>query len=180
MMRRAAGKRTKTWSLRPELLMVLDRSEIPLHIHGSERDIRCQIIKRKISGGTHSGAGPDCLDAFLGLMHTCGKLGIAFWDYLGDRLDVAGQAACQRSPISSIATGSQRDANRQKVLPRPFKPRRFAGVGNLRPPCEPSGPLRLNSRVCGPAMLRRARVSVRPWFLMLPDTLRGDGLHVDA
>ena len=76
---------------KPELLMVLDRPEIPLHTNGSERDIRCQVIKRKISGGTHSDAGRDCRDAFLGLMHTCAKLGIGFWDYLGDRLGVAGQ-----------------------------------------------------------------------------------------
>ena len=69
-----------------ELLTVLDRPEIPLHTNGSERDIRCHVIKRKISGGTHSDAGRDCRDAFLGLMHTCTKLGIAFWDYLGDRL----------------------------------------------------------------------------------------------
>ena len=69
-----------------ELLTVLDRPEIPLHTNGSERDIRCHVIKRKISGGTHSGAGRDCRDAFLGLMLTCSKLGIAFWDYLGDRL----------------------------------------------------------------------------------------------
>jgi transposase IS66 family protein len=77
---------------KPELLMVLDRPEIPLHTNGSERDIRCQVIKRKISGGTHSTAGRDCRDAFLGLMHTCAKLGIAFWDYLGDRMDITGQA----------------------------------------------------------------------------------------
>ncbi len=62
---------------KPELLMVLDRPEIPLHTNGSERDIRCQVIKRKISGGTHSDTGRDCRDAFLGLMHTCAKLGIA-------------------------------------------------------------------------------------------------------
>jgi Transposase IS66 family len=71
-----------------ELLMVLDRPEIPLHTNGSERDIRCQVIKRKISGGTRSANGRDCRDAFLGLMHTCTKLGIAFWDYLGARLFV--------------------------------------------------------------------------------------------
>lgn len=73
-----------------ELLLVLDRPEIPLHTNGSERDIRCHVIKRKISGGTHSDAGRDCRDAFLGLMHTCTKLGIAFWDYLGDRIGVPG------------------------------------------------------------------------------------------
>ena len=77
---------------KPELLMVLDRPDIPLHTNGLERDIRCQVIKRKISGGTHSAAGRDCRDAFLGLMHTCAKLGIDFWDYLGDRLGVPGRA----------------------------------------------------------------------------------------
>ena len=71
-----------------ELLMVLDQPEIPLHTNGSERDIRCHVIKRKISAGTRSVSGRDCRDAFLGLMHTCTKLGIAFWDYLGDRLSV--------------------------------------------------------------------------------------------
>lgn len=74
---------------KPELLMVLDRPEIPLHTNGSERDIRCQVIKRKISGGTHSNAGRDCRDAFLGLLQTCAKQGIAFWDYLGNRIGIA-------------------------------------------------------------------------------------------
>jgi hypothetical protein len=69
-----------------ELLMVLDRPEIPLHTNGSENDIRCQVTKRKISGGTRSDTGRDCRDAFLGLAKTCVKLGITFWDYLGDRL----------------------------------------------------------------------------------------------
>ncbi len=77
---------------KPELLMVLDRPEIPLHTNGSERDIRAHVIKRKISGGTRSDAGRDCRDAFLGLMHTSAKLGVAFWDYLGDRIGIAGQA----------------------------------------------------------------------------------------
>ena len=75
-----------------ELLMVLDRPDIPLHTNGSERDIRCQVIKRTISGATHSDAGRNCRDAFLALMHTYAKLGIGFWDYLGDRLGVAGRA----------------------------------------------------------------------------------------
>jgi hypothetical protein len=69
-----------------ELLMVLDRPEIPLHTNGSENDIRCQVTKRKISGGTRSDTGRDCRDAFLGLAKTCAKLKIAFWDYLGSRL----------------------------------------------------------------------------------------------
>ena len=74
-----------------ELLMVLERPEIPLHTNGSENDIRCQVTKRKISGGTRSGTGRDCRDAFLALAKTCGKLGIAFWDYLGSRLAIPGQ-----------------------------------------------------------------------------------------
>ena len=76
---------------KPELLMVLDRPEIPLHTNGSERDIRLHVTKRKISGGTRSLDGRDCRDAFLGLMRTAAKLGIAFWDYLGDRLSIPGQ-----------------------------------------------------------------------------------------
>jgi hypothetical protein len=71
-----------------ELLVVLDRPEIPLHTNGSENDIRCQVTKRKISGGTRSDSGRHCRDAFLGLLKTCGKLGIAFWDYFGARLDI--------------------------------------------------------------------------------------------
>src|SRR5665213_2280277 len=73
-----------------ELLKVLDRPEIPLHTNGSENDIRCQVTKRKISGGTRSDAGRDCRDAFLGLSKTCTKLEITFWDYLGARLAVEG------------------------------------------------------------------------------------------
>jgi hypothetical protein len=71
-----------------ELLMVLDRPEIPLHTNESENDIRCQVTKRKVSGGTRSDIGRDCRDAFLGLNKTCAKLGITFWDYLGSRLAV--------------------------------------------------------------------------------------------
>lgn len=60
-----------------------------LHTNGSENDIRCQVTRRKISGGTRSDTGRDCRDAFLSLAKTCAKLGISFWDYLGDRLAVS-------------------------------------------------------------------------------------------
>ena len=73
-----------------ELLMVLERSEIPLHTNGSENDIRCQVTRRKVSAGTRSDPGRDCRDAFPGLVKTCMKQGIAFWDYLGARLMVPG------------------------------------------------------------------------------------------
>ena len=90
-----------------ELLAVLDHPDIPLHTNDSENDIRCQVIKRKVSGGTRSDTGRDCRDAFLGLAKTCAKLGVAFWDYLGSRLGIAGQPAvpplpelirCRRQP----------------------------------------------------------------------------------
>jgi len=72
-----------------ELLMVLDRPEIPLHTNGSENDIRCYVTRRKVSAGTRSDDGRDSRDAFLGLTKTCDKLGIPVWDYLGNRLRVA-------------------------------------------------------------------------------------------
>jgi len=74
-----------------ELLMVLERPETPLHTNGSENDIRCQVTRRKVSAETRSNPGRDCRDTFLGLAKTCTKLGVAFWDYLGDRLRVPGQ-----------------------------------------------------------------------------------------
>ena len=81
-----------------ELLMVLDHPEIPLHINGSENDIRCQVTKRQVSGGTKTDIGRDCRNAFLGLGKTCRKLGVSFWNYLGARLGVAGAPAVPPLP----------------------------------------------------------------------------------
>jgi Transposase IS66 family len=76
-----------------EPLAVLERPEVPLHTNGSERDLRPQVVRRKISGGTRSDAGRARRDAFLGLLLTCAKLGVSFWDYLGHRLGVPGVEA---------------------------------------------------------------------------------------
>jgi hypothetical protein len=81
-----------------ELLMVLERPEIPLHTNATENDIRCQVTRRKVSGGTRSDVGRRCRDTFLGLVKTCAKLGIAFWDYLGARLDIPGSPAIPYLP----------------------------------------------------------------------------------
>src|SRR4029077_18856743 len=78
----------RLYANKAELLTALDRRDIPLHTNSAENAIRCQVIRRKISGGTRSDAGRDCRDAFLGLAKTCAKLGILFWDYLGARLAV--------------------------------------------------------------------------------------------
>jgi hypothetical protein len=80
---------------KPELLMVLERPEIPLHTNGSENDVRSQVTRRQVSGGTRSDEGRDCRDSFLGLAKTCLKLGVSFWGYLGARLAVPG---CQEIP----------------------------------------------------------------------------------
>ena len=69
-----------------ELLLVLERPELPLHNNLSERDIREYVKRRKISGSTRSENGRRCRDTFASLKKTCRKLGISFWDYLRDRL----------------------------------------------------------------------------------------------
>ena len=85
-----------------ELLKVLDRpvdplrGSTPLHTNGSENDIRCQVTKRHVSGGTKTDLGRDCRNAFLGLGKTCRKLGISFWNYLGARLGVSSAPAVPR------------------------------------------------------------------------------------
>ncbi len=71
-----------------ELLLVLERPEVPLHTNGSETDIRDFVKKKKISGGTRSDEGRRCRDTFASLKKACRKQGISFWQYLQDRLDV--------------------------------------------------------------------------------------------
>jgi len=70
-----------------ELLLVLERPDIPLHNNGSERDIREYVKKRKISGSTRSDNGRKCRDTFTSLKKTCRKLGVSFWQYLKDRIE---------------------------------------------------------------------------------------------
>lgn len=74
-----------------ELLLVLDRPNIPLHNNPSERDIREYVKKRKISGSTRSEDGRRCRDTFASLKKTCRKLGISFWQYLNDRVRNTGE-----------------------------------------------------------------------------------------
>lgn len=70
-----------------ELLMVLERPEIPLHNNAAENAIREYVKKRKISGGTRSEAGRRSRDTFTSLKKTCRKLGVSFWQYLKDRIE---------------------------------------------------------------------------------------------
>ena len=61
-------------------------------------DIRCYVTRRKISGGTRPDRGRDGRDTFLGLMKTCQKLGVSFWDYLGARLAIRNAPAVAPLP----------------------------------------------------------------------------------
>ena len=72
-----------------ELLVALERPEVPLNTNSSERDVRDPVTVRKISGGTRGEDGRRCRDTFLSLKKTCQKNAISFWDYLGDRLGIA-------------------------------------------------------------------------------------------
>ncbi len=76
----------KIHAKRENLLLVLERPEIPLHNNLSENDIRQYVKKRKISAGTRSDLGRRCRDTFLSLKTTCRKLGVTFWRYLQDRI----------------------------------------------------------------------------------------------
>ena len=82
---------TRLHQNKSELLLVLERPEIPLHSNGSEGDIRDHVRKKKVSGGTRSDTGRQCRDTFSSLKKTCRKLGISFWRYLVDRISCTDQ-----------------------------------------------------------------------------------------
>jgi uncharacterized coiled-coil protein SlyX len=69
-----------------ELLLVLDRPEVPLHDNGSEREIREDVKTRKISARTRSELGRSARDTFVSLKKTWRKLRLSFWAYRQDRL----------------------------------------------------------------------------------------------
>ena len=79
----------RIYNNKSELLLVLDRPDIPLHNNCSENAIREYVKKRKISGSTRSQTGRQCRDTFTSLKKTSRKLGISFWQYLKDRIENA-------------------------------------------------------------------------------------------
>jgi len=85
--------------------MVLERPEIPLHTNASENDLRAWVIKRRISGGTMSADGRVAQDVMLGLSKTCRKLGLSFFDYLGDRLGLNPNRS-KIPPLADLVTQS--------------------------------------------------------------------------
>jgi hypothetical protein len=69
-----------------ELLLVLERPDLPLHNNLSESDIREYVKRRKVSGGTRSDSGRRCRDTFASLKKTSRKLAVSFWQYVHDRV----------------------------------------------------------------------------------------------
>ena len=91
-----------------ELLVALERPEVPLNTNSSEQDVRDPVTVRKISGGTRSEDGRRCRDTFLSLKKTCQKNAISFWAYLGDRLGITAHG------IAHLP-----DLIRQRATPKP-------------------------------------------------------------
>ena len=81
---------------KPELLLVLERPDVPLHNNLSENDIREYVKRRKVSGSTRNDLGRRSRDTFTSLKKTCRKLGISFWKYLLDRV-----TSCHEIPLLS-------------------------------------------------------------------------------
>ena len=82
-LRKAMGR---LYDNKKELLLVLERPEIPLHNNLSESDIREYVKKRKISGSTRHDLGKKARDTFTSLKKTCRKQRVPFWVYLNDRI----------------------------------------------------------------------------------------------
>jgi hypothetical protein len=91
-----------------ELLVTLERPEVPLNTNSSEQDVRDPVTIRKISGSTRAEDGRRCRDTFLSLKKTCQKNAISFWAFLGDRLGIT---------VHGIA--HLPDLIRQRAAPKP-------------------------------------------------------------
>jgi hypothetical protein len=89
-----------------ELLLVVERPEVPLHTNDSERDIRDYVKKRKVSGGTRSDLGRRCRDTFASLKKACRKLGVSFWEFLLDRVSATNRIP----PLPSLIRHHRQDA----------------------------------------------------------------------
>jgi len=102
-----------------ELLLVLERPDIPLHNNSAENAIREYVKKRKISGSTRSELGRLARDTFTSLKKTCRKLGISFWQYLKDRIENIGSYPTLSSLIKEQALRATEN-NKSVKLPIDF------------------------------------------------------------
>jgi cell division protein FtsB len=88
---------------KPELLLVLDHPELPLHNNPAELGARQRVRKRDVSFGPRSPAGAAAWDTFMTLAATTRKLGLDFAAYLTDRFTHAGQIPALADLISARA-----------------------------------------------------------------------------
>jgi hypothetical protein len=101
-----------TLDKKPELLLVLEHPELPLHNNPAELGARQRVRKRDVSFGPRSPAGSAAWDTFMTLAATTRKLGVAFGAYLQDRFTRAGQIPpladliAARAPQLALASSS--------------------------------------------------------------------------
>lgn len=76
----------KVLQQKAELLTVLSFPQIPLHNNPCELDVREKVVQRKIRNCHRSAAGASASDLFLGLIGTCRKNKISYWEFLKDRI----------------------------------------------------------------------------------------------
>ncbi len=89
---------------KPELLLVLDHPELPLHNNPAELGARQRVRKRDVSFGPRSPAGSAAWDTFMTLAATIRKLGLDFAAYLRDRFTHANQIPPLADLISARAS----------------------------------------------------------------------------
>jgi hypothetical protein len=89
---------------KPELLLVLEHPELPLHNNPAELGARQRVRKRDVSFGPRSPAGAAAWDIFMTLAATTRKLGLDFSAYLTDRFTQAGQIPPLANLISAGAS----------------------------------------------------------------------------
>jgi hypothetical protein len=85
---------------KPELLLVLEHPELPLHNNPAELGARQRVRKRDVSFGPRSPAGSAAWDTCMTLAATTRKLGLDFAAYLTDRFTRAGQIP----PLADLIT----------------------------------------------------------------------------
>jgi Transposase IS66 family len=74
-----------------ELLLVLEHPELPLHNNAAELAARTMVQRRNISYATQSEQGTQAWDLFMSLVATTRKLGVSFFEYVGDRISRMGK-----------------------------------------------------------------------------------------
>jgi len=93
-----------TRNKKPELLLVLEHPELPLHNNPAELGARQRVRKRDVSFGPRSPAGSAAWDTFMTLAATTRKLGLDFAAYLRDRFTKDGQIPPLADLISARAS----------------------------------------------------------------------------